>query len=240
MIDLNQLIDDRNRPLWNTLNQHFKIDIQSSVNNEYHCYSINDTATIYVVPYDLSADSFTHELLHVYLRYRRVFMGAAFTNTVNSSTTLKRLLNVRLVEHVGNCLDHIKMHEQYEVMGFDPAKFILDFTLHKCSSSELRDLRKYYKQNGMYNSQAISLYFGKFFAMCADFNPAFDYEKCFEALDKLDPQLFAILDQLVSDWEGFDIEDDDILRSDYHTMLTNFYESMKRWMTGKKFHFAED
>ncbi|MEO7215537.1 hypothetical protein [Mucilaginibacter sp.] len=236
MIDLNQLVDERNKALWDTLNEHFTIDVQPSLNNEYSVYSISDRATFYVVEADLNPDSFTHELLHVYLRYKKVFIGAAFTNTIGSSTILKNLLNDRLTEHVGNCLDHIKMFDHYEQLGFQPEKFILDYDLHKCSADELTDLKKYYKQNGSYNRDAVNLFIGKFFGMCADFNDAFDYEPCFETLDKLDQQLFTVLDQFISDWEDLDIESEDILKSSYYPLLNTFYEGMKRWMTGKKFH----
>ncbi|RXF67735.1 hypothetical protein [Arcticibacter tournemirensis] len=236
MIDLNQLIDERNQALWDTLNAHFQIDFQPSANNEYRVYSINDSATFYVPENDHCADSFTHELLHVYLRYKKVFIGAAFINTVNSSKILKNLLNDRLTEHVGNCLDHIKMIDHYDQMGFPREKFITDYDQHKCTPSDLADLKRYYKQNGSYNTEAVNLYIGKFVAMCADFNESFDYEPCFAALDKLDPQLFTVLDQLVSDWEDLDIESDDILTSSYYPLLNTFYEGMKRWMTGKKLH----
>lgn len=235
MIDLKQLADERNEALWDTLNKHFQIDFAPSANNEYRVYSINDSATFYVPANNLCADSFTHELLHVYLRYKKVFIGEAFINTISCSAILKNLLNDRLLEHVGNCLDHIKMFEKYDQMGFRPEKFILDYHQHKCKPSDLADLKRYYKQNGSYNREAINLYIGKFLAMCADFNESFDYETCFEALDKLDPTLFTILDQLVSDWENLDIESDDILESSYYPLLNTFYEGMKRWMACKKF-----
>lgn len=236
MFDINKLVDHRNAELWRTLNEHFKIALEPSSNNEYSVYSINDMATFYVVPENLCPDSFTHELLHVYLRFKKIFISAAFKNTVKRSNTLKNLLSEPLLEHIGNCLDHIKMFEKYSEMGFDPAKFILDYDKHKCSAHELAELKRYYKQNGSYNSQAVDLYVGKFVAMCADFNEDFDYTACFDGLDKLDPQLFTILDQLITDWEELDIENDDILISSYYPLLTRFYDCMKIWLNGKRFH----
>jgi hypothetical protein len=236
MMDQTRLVDERNKALWDILNSHFQIDFKPSVTGEYRVYSINDQATFYVPEANLCADSFTHELLHVYLRYKKVFIGAAFSNTINSSAILKNLLNDRLTEHVGNCLDHIKMFEKYQQMGFRPEKFILDYDLHKCTASDLADLKRYYKQKGSYNTEAVNLFMGKFVAMCADFNDNFDYAPCFEALDKLDPLLFAVLDQFIADWEDLDIESEDILQSSYYPLLNTFYEGMKRWMTGKNFH----
>lgn len=236
MTELHQLINEHNQVLWDTLNSHFEIDFKPSINDNYRVYSINDKVTFYVPERNRCADTFTHELLHVYLRYKRVFIGAAFINTVSGSTILKKVFDEALNEHIGNCLDHIKMFDIYEQIGCRPEKFISDYDKHKCSATELFDLKRYYKQNGSYNTGAVNLFIGKFVAMCADFNPNFDYAPCFEALDKLDPLLFGILDQFINDWEEVDIESNDILKSDYHTLLTTFYDGVKRWMTGKKFH----
>lgn len=87
----------------------------------------------------------------------------------------------------------------------------------------------------IHNTGTVNLFIGKFVAMWADFNGIFDYASCFEALDKLAPFLFGILDHLLSDWEERDIESKDIFKSSYYPLLNAFYEGMKRWMTGKKF-----
>lgn len=76
MFDINKLVDQRNAKLWQTLNEHFKIDLEPSTNSEYSVYSINDSATFYIVPENLCPDSFTHELLHVYLRFKKIFISA--------------------------------------------------------------------------------------------------------------------------------------------------------------------
>lgn len=121
-------------------------------------------------------------------------------------------------------------------MGFNPSNFISDYDKHKCSPHELSELKRYYKQNGSYNRHAVDLFVGKFVAMSADFNDGFDYSACFDALDKLDPQLFTILDQLLTDWEELDIENEDILISSYYPLLNTFYDKMKIWLNGKRFH----
>jgi len=85
----------------------------------------------------------------VYKHLKKIFNSTAFKNTVKSSKTLKNLLSEPLLEHIGNCLDHIKMFEKYSEMGFDPAKFILDYDKHKCSAHELAELKRYYKQKAV-------------------------------------------------------------------------------------------
>ena len=65
----------------------------------------------------ICADSFTHELLHIYLRSKGVFIGARLKRKLQSSKTLSIIYSEPLLEHLGNCLDHIKMLPIYLELG---------------------------------------------------------------------------------------------------------------------------
>lgn len=234
-VNISLLLDDRNRKIWDTLNEHFEIDVQPSVSNEYHVYSEGTKSTIYVVENEMCIDYFTHELLHVYLRYKQVFIGPSFINIIRANNTLNNIISPALKVHFGNCLDHIKMYQIYEKLGFAPEKFILDFEKHKCSPTELSNLKKYYKEWGFYNTQAVDLYIGKFIAIFADFNEDFDYEPALDILYKLDSELYNALDSFIKKWEKFDIENQHPVFNSYHMLLSNLYEDLKKWMNGKRF-----
>jgi len=234
-VNTDGFIDQRNQPLWDMLNATFTITIEPSTNDEYHVYSENSDCTIYVPPHDICADSFTHELLHIYLRHKQIFIGTGFRMTISGSNFLNTILSDKLQEHFGNCLDHIKMYPLYEQMGFSPDKFLYDFNTHKCSPAELKDIKRYYKQNGIYNKQAVDLFIGKYIAMMADFNPAFDYEEALDTLFGIDPLLYTTLDKFIEQWEAFDIESDDPLLNSYHILLHDFYQGLKAWLNGKRF-----
>jgi hypothetical protein len=128
--------------LWETLNNSFDIKIEPSHNNEYSCFNINNNSTIYVVADDLCAASFTHELLHLYLRLKKVYIGAGFINMVKGSHILTKIFSEPLLNHIGNCLDHIKMFQIYDDLGYEADKFILDFNEFKCKPTELAYLKK--------------------------------------------------------------------------------------------------
>jgi len=234
-IYIDQLLDDRNIVLWDKLNKEFSIDIQESSNLEYRCFTQGNKATIYIAPHNICKDSFTHELLHVYLISEKIFIGAGLQLTVQGSNVLKRIFSNRLLEHFGNCLDHIKTYGIYINMGFDPEKFIADYSTYKFTSSELNDLKMYYKQKRVYRIEAVDFYIGKFVAMSADFNKSFNYESCFNELEKLDPALFSILDRFIGRWGDYDILNKDIVYGSYYLLLNDFYEGLKGWITNKTF-----
>jgi hypothetical protein len=232
--DVVPLIDKKNAALWELLNDHFEIDIKESDEPNYRCYITEKTATIYILPEHLCKDSFTHELLHIYLKYKGLMIGNQFDALITSRNTLNRIFSRKLLEHFGNCLDHIRMYPMYEEMGFDPRKFITDNGTFKLLPQELASLKKHYKEGNRYNTEAIDFYIGKFIAIFADYNPDFDYEKEKDSLRKIDPVLYGLLEDLLIKWEDMDIEQIDI-QIIISKMLDSFYNGMKKWMTGKTF-----
>ena len=72
------LLDDKNIELWKTLNSDYEIVIQKEKRSDYLSYSKDKKTIIYVPNDNLNSASFAHELLHVYLRSKKVFIGSGF------------------------------------------------------------------------------------------------------------------------------------------------------------------
>jgi hypothetical protein len=105
---IKHLIDSRNETLWNRINEEYSVSFEKSTNGEYSCYSKDKEVTFYIAD-KLSIDSFAHEMLHVNLRLQNCFIGAGLKLTIGGSRILTSILSQPLIEHMGNCLDHIKM-----------------------------------------------------------------------------------------------------------------------------------
>ena len=116
---MKEFIDERNVELWNQLNEDYNIEVEPSFNNEYSCFTQNDKAVIYVDFQNISKDSFTHELLHIYLKHKEFYLGSSLKLTLQQSNILRKYLSENLLEHIGNCLDHLKMFKIYNDLGFD-------------------------------------------------------------------------------------------------------------------------
>lgn len=232
---MKELIDSRNSILWTQLKAKFNITFNESVNGEYSCYSQNEDVMFYIVRDNICKDSFTHEMLHVYLRMNGCFISGGLQNTINKSKILTSMLTYDLIEHMGNCLDHIKMLPNFLNMGFERKKFLLDYEINKCSDEELVSLKRNYKIGNKVNPIAVDFYIGKIFAMMADPNDSFDYSPQLSIFEKIDPLLYGITMRLIDRWIEIKIEDRQIMDDDdYHSVLFEYYENMKEWISKTK------
>lgn len=228
------LIDTRNKSLWEDVIAKYNVDIQPSENAEYSCYTQSSNVIFYIPITDICASSFTHELLHVYIRLKDVYFGSGLQTTFTSSNILSRIFVPGLTEYVANCLDHIKMLPIYLELGFEREKFLFDYHENKGTETEIRLIKDNYKSKARYNTSAVGNYIAKYYAMKADPNNTFDYRKSLSILRTVDDKLFAILEKFLKNWYEFDIDKNDFLNG-YHYILDNFYQEMKKWMTGKSF-----
>lgn len=228
---MRELIDYRNESLWIELQGRYKIAFEQSDNAEYGCFSKNDNITFFIVPDNLCKDSFTHEMLHVYLRMNDCYIGAGLKRTINQSKILSAIMSDKLIEHMGNCLDHIKMLPIYLKMGFKREKFLFDYDIHKCPNDVLFTLKTNYWQGTRINPKAVDLYIGKLFAILADPNDSFDYSVQSNTLKKIDPMLYQITLDMIEYWNKIKIENRQIIDDDYHSVLFEYYDNMKKWIT---------
>lgn len=230
------LIDNRNIEIWNLLNNVFEIKVVREVRNNYSVYSKDTKSTIYVPIDNINSSSFTHELLHIYLRSKQIFIGAGLTMNVKGSIILSRFMSDNLLEHIGNCLDHIKMLPLYLDLGYENSDFISDFTTDKLPDIEILNIKRDYCSTinfkKYYSKSAIDYFIGKFFAAVACSNENFNYKKQLTKLKKIDSELFNILDTFVIKWHNFDLDDDSPLNS-YHTILFFFVSNLENWARKK-------
>ena len=226
---LNDLIDNRNKELWHAITDRFKVTLVASPNNEYSVYLEDETATFYI-PKNICIDSFTHEILHVYLRLKEVSVGSPLVLMVTGDKLIK-IMSVPLVEHIGNCLCHIKMLPKYLELGFDRRKFLYDYDTHKCTDAEI-NLIKSNLGNRVYNSKIVDLFIGKYIAIKSDPNTSFDYSSALNCLKQIDAELFGVLENFYNDWLELDIEVYDLFHN-YRDVVSKFYDELNQWASDK-------
>jgi hypothetical protein len=231
------LLDDKNIELWKTLNSDYEIVIQKEKRSDYLSYS-KDKKTIIYVPHDnLNSASFAHELLHVYLRSKKVFIGSGFALSIKENKVLSRIISEKLIEHVGNCLDHIKMYPVFIKLGYNQTEFIADYFVDKLTNKDIEDIKNHLVEKRIfrkvYNASAIDFFIGKFFAANACPNDFFDYKKQLEKLKTIDFELFQILETFMIAWKNFDYNDTDPISRSYNLLLFDFIDSLENWTTGK-------
>ena len=229
------LLDNRNSTLFKELEKNYTIKIEL-VNDtmKYECYSINNNSIIYVPESNICADSFTHELLHVYLRSKGIFIGARLKRKIQSSKKISIIYSEPLLEHIGNCLDHIKILPIYLELGFDRNKFIIDYDTKKCTNQEVEQIKKYWKQGLINNAQVIEFYLEKYFAIKACPNIDFDYGIYLQELIQIDKKLFSINEKLIKRWSEMKIDSQDVLEDNYIIIAEDYIDEMINWAKSVK------
>lgn len=236
-MDVTGLIDKRNFELWNSLNSIHDIEIIEQQRVDYLTYSKDDKSIIYV-PFDnKDAASFTHELLHIFLRKKNVFIGGGLTLGVGQSQTLSRILSENLVQHIGNCLEHIKMLPEFIKLGFTPNEFLADYSINKLTDEETAEIKKYFlvqiTPQKIYFGKTIDLFIGKYFSVKACPNKSFSYEKNLAELKKIDTPLYQVLDDFLNEWIKYDYNDTNPLTGGYHLFSYDFIDNLEKWTEGK-------
>lgn len=233
--DINSFLDNRNQELWLKLKAQFKIDVQYHSHPWYAGFSENDTHIVYV-PIGMPPDSagFTHELLHIDLRRRELELPAGIKFLIWGKPSISMCFSDELIEHIINCFNHIKMLPDFIELGYDPSRFISDFTENKFTDEEVEYIivNYYNSATGIFNSTAIDYYIAKYIAARACPNTSFNYSNNFQSLNNLDPDLFFVLEKFYNDWAAYDRKNASII-IDPHSIASDFVDHMDNWSTGK-------
>lgn len=228
---LNILIDDKNTDLWNKLSDIYEIDLIASQEQNYMSKVSGNIAIIGIYENDLSSASFTHELLHIYLKSKNVRIVEDFYKALESSEKINNLFSQGLKEHVTSCLEHELMLPLFLKMGYENRFFMNDFSEPKMNKKMLGILLERYKNNEVYDREAVDFFIGTFFAMKSCNNKSFNYHKYFIAFQKLDKGLYDLLSDFWLDWKTYKFEDVD---DTYDKILEFFIVDLNGWVSDKK------
>lgn len=231
------LIDNRNLELWNSLRMVHTIEIRKENRPDYLAFS-KSGKTIIFVPFDnIDPASFTHELLHIYLRTKEVFIGGRLTLSIKESEKLSQIFSDNLIDNIGNCLDHIKMLPEFLNLGFNEKDFLSDYSANKLTDDEILKIKKHYtitiSFKRVYNASVVDFFIGKYFASNSCPNKSYHYQSQLNELEKIDPDLFQILETFLNEWKNFDYNDTNPITGSYHSLLFNFIENLEKWTDGK-------
>lgn len=226
-----QLIDNRVESLWKQIESKFSIAFCEASDGIYGCYTIGDSATFYIDSDKLSKDYFAHEVLHVYVSSVGCHIAGCLKNLIQDNSILSTLLTLKLLDHIGNVLEHIKTYPIYIELGFDKNKFTIDYLESKLTTNDVASLRLLYKS---VDYLASDRYIGKLIAALADPNPEFDYSQQLIHLRKFDPHLFDITYKMVERWKLTKFENLSVLEDNYNTVIWEYYLELEKWIRKKR------
>jgi len=118
------------------------------------------------------------------------------------------------------------MYPKYTEMGYSPKQFLKNGLKEKCSILEIKTLR--FDSSKKIRPTMVDYFIGYTIAINAD-HVNNDYTQHNQLLEKLNPELFQIVNQFWNDWISFDIENiDPIYNSDFD-LYENFISNMEGW-----------
>ena len=228
-MDTNLLIDNRNKDLWAEINKVQDIDIHLVDGTIYSVYTKSGKSTIYVPKNKIKPASFTHELLHIYLSTKKVFIGGSLKLSIKGNPNLSRIFSDNLLEHIGNCIEHIKMLPIFLSLGFERKCFLSDYSTNKFTAQELEAVKNHFCKYGLYHSSTIDLFIGKYFATKSCPDNSKDYTNQLKELQSINNELYLILDKFLIAWNNFDYNND----GDYHSFVFDLVNELDNWTIGK-------
>lgn len=233
-VDINSLLDSKNQMLFSGLQTKLKIDVEYHMRSWYANFSQNGDHVIYV-PYGQTPDpaAFAHELLHIDFSLRGMEIPAGIRLMI-FGRPFSMCFTDELVEHISNCLNHIKMLPDFLQLGYKSNEFVSDFHTDKLTAQDVADVALNYRDpvTGVYNSEAVNIYIGKYFAARTCANTGFNYVQNLKALNNIDPDLFWVLEQFYTQWNAYNKTTAPIYITP-HSIVFDFVENLEQWSTGK-------
>lgn len=219
------LLNSKNIALWEYLSQKYEFRLEESRENGYLTYFDNTSIVIEVDMADFTPSSFTHELLHVFVKDQGLHINWNLRMKITADEDLLKLFSTSLRVHMGNCLEHVKMLPLFLQFGFSNESFIGDYNRRIIDEVEIRNLEEIYFRADRPQLKAVDLYLGKFFSMKASNNPSYDYSSYYKRLEKIDESLFEINEALWESWAHYRTNSE----TDYQDLIDRYLSDMKAW-----------
>lgn len=227
---LKYCLSDKNRALWNQLNQECDITIKPSDEPNFKVNTLNDVYTIYVLDVKDADASFTHELLHIEIKHRGIKFSKYFENKTRENVSLLLLFRLELLEHVTNCLEHSKLINEFVDLGYSRNLYLQNYNSKMVKKRDVEFLKSSFKTKEGHHTLSIDAFIGHSIAMLFDVNPKNNYNNEFRFLKSIDSVLFKHILAFKNDWDTYDINDPN---DDYEEIIDFFIDDLTSWASNK-------
>lgn len=227
LLELN--LDDKNRSLWNEVSENCNIKLETSFEPNYISNFKDNEITIFIDIDKIESHSFTHELLHIKLKNDGMGAASYLNNKIRQSRNLNYIFSKNLEDHIGNCLEHVKMLPLFVNLGYRHSDFLSDLKKEKLKHKEVINIKSSFAQDNIIDKDTLDYYIGKFFAAkaCMGGN---NYHKPLTLMKNISPKLYDILKEFWADWLDFSIEEEP---EAYEEIIDIFVEELEDWANTK-------
>jgi hypothetical protein len=224
-------IDARNLHLWNVIKKNRSLSFEVTQDSVYSVMHDDTTAIFFIPDAPPSIESFSHELLHVYIEIKGFKLSSLVTMFMAKSLTLQPIVSPELLLHVGNCIDHKRMLPLYLECGFARELFIHDYQKERYQEFEILAAETLIHTSSWH--AGANIFIATFFSIMANLNDVQDDAATLFRLQGADPQLYSILWDTWHRWESrktFEVYH----QFSYYLDDANFLiESLEQWVEAK-------
>jgi len=233
--ELNKLLDVKNKGIYDFLCAKIPIKLCYCTENNYGVFIYNGEARIDIPMNNYSSASFTHELLHILLFVLGVNIGGAIKLQKEGNKYLHSVISDELADHITNILEHRKMFPIFIELGYDKMDFLHDAGRSVLTNQEVKEFKTLFKKRTIFrrsiSHDVVDLYIGKYIAAKGACVGAFDYSPQLSEMYKIEPELCAIMDSLLSRWGNYDeTKEGDILSDSYNLIAYDFLNEIEDWV----------
>jgi len=213
-------INDKNRVVWDELRNLYKIELEYQPQEKsWRIETEGLKATIITPTKERQLSAFTHELLHLYIDSKGMTSAETILYSIFGHFSFQILTINSLLGIIHNFLCHKKMFPFFVEMGFSEQDFVSIRAKYNRLQHLLIKLQLKSRQ-----IEGVTDFIGNTIALlCNDGSSYETYNrKKLRSIRKLNPQLFEICNQLVSNWSK---------QSDYDLLplFNDFNASLEIW-----------
>lgn len=187
--------------------------------------NLSHVNTITYNPKTVDSAIIAHELLHIWLLQFKYTSSKRIFILAREIPKLSSVYSKELCDHIGNCMDHIKMFPQFLKMGFKPKDFIDKKGGLMSNLDEIKALKEYFNSPTL--AIAVDIYIGNMVSILAD-HISNDYSEHLKTLKEIDESLFDITLNFWNRWEEYDINSFD-KNFETASMMLYYVEEMSEW-----------
>jgi hypothetical protein len=217
-------INSQNRKIWDEIKNQYNFRLIYNPSEYSWASKVDGNFAEIVTPnQNIEFDSFTHELLHIYIDYLGLTPYPDLIHNIKSMNSLGILVvEGQLISHLYNVCSHKKMFPIYKEIGFSEYNFVQSRI--SFNDNDLNYIRTGFLSSGK-QSKFIDQLIGHALALMNNFVEE-DELKCQNYLDKLkliSPELFEIVNRFDTEWKN--AVDLDLLK-----IFLKFEEELDGWL----------
>lgn len=219
-------LNEQNKQLLSEIRTKMSVKFEIFNKPYFVNYSLNNSVTIYVNPKIFKNSSVAHELLHAWFRGLGLYGSNMIYLSAREKPKLGVVLDKKLCDHIGNCMDHYKIYPKFLEMGYAPEDFLSSKGM-QCDINSIRKLR--IQSNGVYSAKQLNNYIGYLISIYADHLPN-DYSQHLIQMQSIEPELYNVVSEFWQAWKNVDIENpDQFTRTDFES-INGFIMNIEDWM----------